>query len=260
MPGNAYGLECPPQERILRYYTPSWLSCKSFLQTAIYDALTLNLNLISKETLIITGIAVPAYFIARPHDRWIHSCFYDKKHHKNKHQLPFCCKFAAEKGLAIPLLVTAGLGAFSKDIELQTTSYAFWVGLPCSWGYKKALKSTRGDHCLRPANEHFDRRDKSYGGFPSGHVMEMAYFTTLFGLRYGPKAWIPLTAATTYVFAELAICNRHFVSQLICGAAIGTAFGFATNKLVNKKLAERMSFSMDVDHQRQPAFKCSYSF
>lgn len=237
-----------------------YASCRSFLGTLIKDAIDINLNLFSKETLIIAGIAVPSYFVARRHDRAIHHYFYDGKRHKNRRQLPYCCKVAAEKGLAIPLLTAAGLALFSKNEELQTTAYAFWVGLPCSWGYKKALKATKGNHCLRPPNQYFARHSKSYGGFPSGHVMEMAYVTTLFGLRYGPKVWVPLTAATAYVFAELAICNRHYVSQLVCGAAIGTAFGFATNKVVDKKLAKRLAISCELDQQLTPTLKCCYSF
>lgn len=237
-----------------------WGRCKSFLGTIASDIIDLNLNLISKETFMIAGVTIPAYFAVRQQDRVVHNYFYDSKNHKNRHELPFCCKVAAEKGLAIPLLTAAGLALFSRNEELRLTSYAFWIGMPCSWGYKKALKATRGKHCLRPANEHFDKNRKSYGGFPSGHIMEMVYVTTLFGIRYGPKVWVPLTAASAYMFAELAICNRHYVSQLVVGAGIGAAFGFATNKLVAKKLAERYVIDFDLDAQLRPSLKCCYRF
>jgi membrane-associated phospholipid phosphatase len=72
------------------------------------------------------------------------------------------------------------------------------------------------------------RRSRPNGAqyaFPSGHT---AYAFTLAGLAdaaYGPEVGVPAFAAATLVGASRISLRRHWLSDVVAGAALGTAIG-----------------------------------
>ena len=91
-------------------------------------------------------------------------------------------------------------------------------------------------------------------------MANVVYMATLFGMRHGPAWGIPLGLFASFVFADFLNCNRHYLSQLVAGAGLGVIFAVAASKVVDKKLAERYSFSCGVDSQGAPCAQFCYRF
>ncbi len=209
-------------------------SIKCFSSTLVYDSLELGRYLFSADSLKVAAACVPLYGITRLWDEPLHYCFYDKKQHKNIKQLPQWCHSGANVGvIAVPMITLGACALFAQDIKLKTTAQIFVLGLPFTWATKRALKLFKVNCCLRPRNEHFPRYQRSHGGFPSGHMLEITYMTTLIGLQYGPQWGIPLAVGAGFLAVDFTVCNRHYVSQLVAGTALGVIFGVAASKLVD---------------------------
>lgn len=232
--------------------------CSSFLRTITRDVVDIHKYIFSTDSLIVLAACAPVYGITRSYDCNIHSYFYDYKKHRNIRQLPSWCPYFASKVPTVPFLVTAGLALGAADYELRTTAQVFWTGLPCCGIAKKLLKKIPFCGSIRPYSQYFKRK-KVFGGFPSGHVATVAYMTTLFGKRFGASWGIPLGLLSSFIAAEFTICNRHFASQVVAGAALGIIYGLASDKLVTQKIASSFSWHITAD-SRTTAFSCTYAF
>lgn len=230
----------------------------SFLPNIANDVINLHCNIFSRETVTTLAVFTPAFLLASSCDKDLHSCFYNKNLHKNINQLPRCCDFIAAKGIAVPIVACAGLALFSKDLKLKTTAYSFWIGLPCAWVVKKIAKLGKAKLWLRPASQNFEKNKKAHGAFPSGHMMVMAYMTTLFGIQMGASWGVPLGIFSSFVFTQMIICNRHYISQLIAGTALGVIYGLATSKLVDQKL-DNLELEIIPDNSGLK-MQCAYLF
>lgn len=97
---------------------------------------------------------------------------------------------------------------------------------------KRVLKNLanmlRMSVALRPPNEAFPR-GLYFGGFPSGHVSQT--FMTVVAIYYVWGAHNVLIYAlliqTLMTAAWVLSCNRHFVSQIVAGLALGVIYGLA---------------------------------
>ena len=183
--------------------------------------------------------------------------------HKNVNQAPRWSAELSEYSLALPILVMFG-SLFVGHEELRTTSWVFLLGVPFVVFGKDVFKKLRFDAAKRPWHEKFGSCERSFGGFPSGHMAEAAYVTTLYGLRFGVRAAGPLAIATTFVGVTFLNCNRHYLSQLVAGVGIGTIFAFAANKVIDRKLADSNTYSVDVgmnvDSTGSPAVSVGWHF
>jgi len=73
------------------------------------------------------------------------------------------------------------------------------------------------------------RRDRPTGeccAFPSGHASAAFATASVFERHLGYKAAVPIFAIATYVAASRLHDNRHFLSDVIFGGAIGMASGW----------------------------------
>ncbi len=61
--------------------------------------------------------------------------------------------------------------------------------------------------------------------FPSGHVSASFALATTFDSMYGYKVGIPLYAFSSFVGLSRISDNKHFLSDVLFGAALGTAVG-----------------------------------
>jgi PAP2 superfamily protein len=219
------------------------------LYNPIKDIVDLHINLLSLTSVKVLACAAPVYALARAFDERIHHCFYDKEQHKNIHQFHDCCHWLSSRGLGIPIVLCAGFSLFSQHEQARLTGYFLLIGLPFVIFGKDLLKCWEAPHCLRPRNEHFDRHHRAHGGFPSGHMAQAMYMTVLFGKRYGPIAWVPLGLYSGFLLATFTNCNRHYVSQMVAGAALGAMYALAADKLINTKLARSLEISGGVSAQ-----------
>lgn len=224
------------------------------------DAFILNVNLFSWDTFKILASTFPLFIGARMIDENIQMHFYDPVYHKNIRQMPKWCHDVAQKSIAAPI-VLLGIQAFTaQNREMQQTSRMLLIGLPfVIWG-KEIIKKARFDSCYRPWNQKFGCKKRAYGGFPSGHTAEAVYVAVLYGMRYGPKYAIPLGLLAGIIGTTFVTCNRHYISQVVGGAALGAMYGVAANRLIDEKLSKDLTLGMSFDRHGSPALELSYRF
>jgi membrane-associated phospholipid phosphatase len=234
-----------------------------FLRRSIGDIFYLNRYLFTWDTLRITWISIPFYLSARRIDERIQAHFFDQKTKKNKRNAP---KWAHELArlTIMPPMVFFGLQAFlSRNDTLRISSQVFLLGLPFVLAMKDLAKKLRVNINLRPFHEKFSPHERCSGGFPSGHVAEAAYTATLFGIRYGARAAVPLGLATAFVGGVFLASNRHYFSQLVAGAVFGVIYGFAANKVIDLRLdeiARKKDISVGLAEDGKPGLSVSWNF
>ena len=179
-------------------------------------------------------------------DETLQNRFYDRKHHKNICQMHNICYEFAKNSLAIPIVVL-GSGVFwAQDESFRETSRIFLVGMPFVIWSKEIIKKWRIDCSKRPWNEKYSHTKQAYGGFPSGHMAEIVYSTVLFGKRLGPKVGIPLGLVSLFLGVNFVNSNRHYLSQIVAGASLGTMYALAADKLISSNLESRHPIGMGV--------------
>lgn len=190
-------------------------------------------NIFSWDTVKIIAAFTPFYICARCIDKEIHCNFYCRKHHKNIHQFPETCYHVTNSGIRVELIGLAALSLLPVRREIKDTAIIFGLTLPFIWGLKKALKEIKFEGCIRPKNEHFNKRKKYYGGCPSGHMFTATYAAAYWGMQMGPVWGIPLGAFALGMFANLINCNQHFASQMIAGAGLGFVVAVSASKVAD---------------------------
>jgi hypothetical protein len=225
-----------------------------FAGEIVVDAVFLCVNLFSVDSAKIITAFTPFYLITRRTDESIQNHFYDPTCHKNCHQLPKACYNIARHGIAVPMVGLSSLAIFSSDPDLALTARMLAIGLPLVQSGKDVIKTLEFKCCLRPWHQDFSKERRSTGGFPSGHIANVSYMASLFGIRHGPAWAVPLTAFGLFVAANFLVCNRHYLSQLVAGAGLGLIFAVAASKVVDTKL-ERWSLESVYN-----GFKIGYSF
>lgn len=231
-----------------------------FFGEIIVDAVMLNVKLFSMQSVhIITGFT-PLYLGSRMADERIQNNFYDYAYHKNIYQLPQKCHNIAHYGVGVPMVFLSGLAFWGWNEDLRMTARIFAIGLPFVHSGKDIIKKLRFKSCLRPWHEQFDRKHRSSGGFPSGHMANVVYMATLFGMRHGAAWGIPLGLFASFVFVDFLNCNRHYLSQLVAGSALGILFAYAANTVIDQKLEARWSVECVPTADNSAGFKVAYRF
>lgn len=231
-----------------------------YIAEAIEDMLLLHWNLFSFDSFKILASLSPLYIASRSFDCKLQNHFYCPEHHKNLNQMGRLCKYGARFGVALPIAALGSLAFLSSDKNLRMTSWIFLLGMPFVIFGKDILKSIKVDACKRPWNEHFCSKERSYGGFPSGHMAEATYMAVLFGKRFGYKFGIPLAGAALFLGVSFLNCNRHYFSQLVAGAALGTMYALAADKLIDHKLSEDVGVSLCTTPSGGTGVKLSCTF
>jgi len=231
-----------------------------FLGGVIIDALDLNWQLFSVDSAkIITGIA-PFFITARMIDEDFQSNFYNPKCHKNKNQLPQNCHKAAQAGVSIPMVFLSSLWIWGWNEDIKYTGRMTAIGLPFVHSGKNIIKKVESRCCLRPWHEDFSKEKRASGGFPSGHMANVTFLATLWGLRHGPRWAIPLALFAGFVFADFVNCNRHYISQLIAGAGFGVLYAVAANKVIEKRLSNDLSIGFSFNEHGGASMCVGYRF
>jgi membrane-associated phospholipid phosphatase len=228
------------------------------VETLAHDFAQIHAELWSLDTVKIVTATAPAYLVARWSDPHVHTCFYDATFHKNKCQTPWWFSKLVEKSADVGSLIYISFAVIAPNQATRHRARIFGVGLLSVLVVKDLIKSLRSDANLRPFNEYF-RRKRTFGGFPSGHMIESAYLATVLGLEYGPILAIPLTAAAGLMFGVLVGSNRHYASQVVVGAALGVAYGLAVHKTIGWDL-EQLSWCISCDQRGSPHIGFSYQF
>jgi len=254
-----------PQKKINKCYLPKKKGAGRFImQTTadlIKDTLEINKNVFTSMDTVKTIVGItPFYLATRMVDTSIHNKFYTSNGHKNKHQLPSLLTKIVSKSGDVGIVLLTSFAIFSSDEKMRLVARIFGLGAFSALVAKDAFKEIKIDAGLRPWNEHFNCHKRAHGGFPSGHMVEAAYMTTVWGLQYGLKAWIPLGLFSGLMFGVLVNSNRHYVSQVVAGAGLGIIYGLAANTLITKKLNQNFSFNVSAHAHGAPQLEFSYCF
>jgi hypothetical protein len=224
------------------------------------EVVGIHCNLVSWDTLAIFSTAFPLFIGARMIDEDLQCCFYDRAHHKNLRQFPPWCHDTANWAISVPIAILALQTLFDSSIEYCETNKTFLIGVIFVVSGKVLLKKLDFDFCLRPWHEKFSCKKRSSGGFPSGHMAEVTYITLLYGLRYGAKFVIPFGLLAAGVGITFLNCNRHYLSQLVGGAAFGAMYALAAHKFVDQKLFKNFSCALSCNESGSPSIGFRYSF
>lgn len=232
----------------------------NFVGQAIKDSLLLNINLISTESFIVIAATMPIYLATRMMDNSIQSHFFSHNGHKNINQMPHWCHELVRFGIAIPIVLLGSQAFLSCDQEWREAGWMLLLGIPFVIFGKNIIKTFDADFCLRPWHDEFLKHGhkRSMGGFPSGHMAQAAYIATLYGMRFGHQMAIPLAFFAAGLGLVFINCNRHYLSQVVAGAALGAMYGVAANKVIDAKLTQNWNVSMCYDNG--PAFRADYRF
>ena len=129
-------------------------------------------------------------------------------------------------------------GKLSASDQLEDTGEEICRGLLYTYTIVQTLKFTTGR--TRPDGSN----DRS---FPSAHAAGAACTAAVLWNRYGPEVGIPLSAITLYTCISRVNLGKHFPSDVVLGAAIGAACGFASAMASNDDEGNNFSFSLSVD-------------
>lgn len=238
---------------------------ENFLGMIWRDVVDLNRYVIfSFDTIKVILASFPFYGAARLFDERIQKTFHNDCCHRDKNQVPTWCRNLSQYGLGIPIATIGLMSIFGGNQELKTTGRIFLIGMPFVIFGKDIIKKFNFDANLRPWCDRFPCDKRALGGFPSGHMAEVTYMTVLYGLRYGVKAAVPLGIFSTFLGVTFLNCNRHYISQLVAGAALGTIFALAADKVIDMRLEEaynaEFSYAFDVNSNGAPSLKLSCIF
>lgn len=136
-------------------------------------------------------------------------------------------------------LITAVAGWGFHNEKLQTTGESvlealFWTEL-FTIGLQFATDRTRPDGSKR--------------GFPSGHTSGAFSTATVFQVMYGPKVGVPMYALASLVAVSRVDSFKHFASDVLMGAVLGTVIGWGTARY-HKKLHQNFALSPDIGPDR----------
>lgn len=231
-----------------------------FMREITADIWWLNVGLFTWDTFKILTTIFPIYVGTRMIDERVQNCFYDRAHHKNINQPPAWVHDAAQFSIGIPIVLLGSYAFFERDLEKRQAGRLLLLGLPfVIWG-KSLIKKINMRACYRPWNEQFSCKRRSLGGLPSGHMSEAMYTAVLFGARFGPKYAVPLGLLAAFLGTAFVVCNRHYTSQIVAGAGLGTIYAYAANKVIDRNLCGNWSAGMECDENGTPMFSVDCRF
>lgn len=232
-----------------------------FVKAFVRNNIEMNRNLISMDSLKVFTGTVPFYISARAFDERLQKKFYDATTHINVNQ-PSGWIFSVANwcGMFVPMGYLASEAFWHKNPDVRAASSVFGTGIFSAWVAKNAIKKLPVDASLRPWHEKFSCEKRALGGFPSGHMVEVAYMTTFAWLQKGSTWGVPLALGSAAIFGLSVTCNRHYASQVIAGTGLGVMYGLAANMIVGKYCPKDLSFVVSGNEQGGMSMGASWGF
>ncbi|KKP35706.1 MAG: Phosphoesterase [candidate division TM6 bacterium GW2011_GWF2_32_72] len=219
------------------FRSPGTKKVLAMTEGTLRDVLELNLNIFSRDTMKVLTVTMPGFLLGRMMDRKVNSVFYDLFNHKDLRQCSHYCRDWTAKAMYPAEIFLASEYFWSNNDRLRTTSWYFMLGLPFVMFSRQFFYGVNVPFAYRPGCGRFPKKIKM-GGFPSGHISQISYMATLYGLRHGKKWGIPLGLLGLTTFSVFLNSNRHFVSQMVAGAGLGSIYAFAVKNLIEKRELE----------------------
>jgi membrane-associated phospholipid phosphatase len=99
---------------------------------------------------------------------------------------------------------------------------------------------------------HRERPDGGQYSFPSGHTARAFTIASVLAVNHGPIAGIPAYAIASLIGFSRFDKDRHYLSDILFGAAIGTTIGVGTS-LAHNKVGQKLGFVPLVDRYNKGA-------
>jgi len=132
------------------------------------------------------------------------------------------CSEICDIAFGLPLLGASSImwagGAVAGNSDTEDTGQMLTEGLLLTYGLAGALKLGSG----RTRPDHSNTRS-----FPSVHASGTACAAVILWDSYGPGAGIPAAAVAVFTALSRVTLGKHYPSDVIAGASIGTAVGLA---------------------------------
>lgn len=254
------GYACQKSDDCFQERCSDGIFLRNYLGTIFKEALELNLNLLSLDSVKVLVGFTPFYIATRFIDERIQKRFYDPNCHKNINQMPSTfCRVVEESAFGI-LIGFSSMAILAPSAETRLVGRVFGIGGISALLGKKLVKEFKFHGGRRPWHEKFSNRKRAYGGFPSGHMVEAAYSATVLGWQYGWKAAVPLGIFAGLMFGVSVNRNRHYVSQVVAGTAVGIIYGLAANRVIDRKLCSDFTFNLGTGRNGGSELTLSYKF
>ena len=131
-------------------------------------------------------------------------------------------------------------GSISSSESTEDTGETLCRGLLYTYGIVQTLKLTSRRTRPDESNER---------SFPSAHAAGASCTAIVLWDRYGYDVGIPCTALALYTCVSRVNLGKHFPSDVVFGAAVGLACGFAAAAVGNNAELGSFSFSLSVDNE-----------
>jgi len=128
-------------------------------------------------------------------------------------------------------------GRLVESPRFRAFSYDLLDAFVVNWGYTQLLKVAVGRE--RPNGEN----DKS---FPSGHTTNAFALATVAECHYGWKAGVPAYAVASLVAVSRLQRNKHYLSDVVAGAAVGYLVGRAVVRVNDAPLETSTGTTVSV--------------
>lgn len=206
----------PSEEKLI---TPSFQQYFSGVRAA----------LTAKENLLLLGTTAAMALTVRPFDAGISEDVKDDNFNELELRLPTilghsyiilggsAVAYSAGRLMHQPRLANTGLIMFEAVITTQAITF---IG-------KKAFNRMRPD-------------SSNQLSFPSGHASGMFAAASVLDKRYGWKVGIPSYLVAGYVGISRIKVQKHFPTDIIVGAALGTIIGRSFAQTIGKDASVRM--------------------
>jgi len=236
-----------------------------FFKKLVVDTRDIFSEVATPSTLKVIAGFLPFYLIGRKIDERAHAAFYNGDQHLNINQPPTALMTVFNDAVyALPFVFLGSQGIFSRDPYIRRAGQIFALGTFYTWATKVLIKEIETDAALRPLNENFKPSPRVHGGNPSGHTAIIAFLSTYYGLYKGKKYGVPCALYAGLTGALLVTTNRHYVSQVFAGAALGVIFGLAAHrvrlKLTHEEYSAKLAFGPTSDAKGGVGFGLSYQF
>jgi membrane-associated phospholipid phosphatase len=190
--------------------TPRHTGIKATLKGLITDVK----HLPSRQNLLITGIGAGAALAVHPIDDNINKHFAGTG---SAHSFFLPGRYMGQTYTLLGSSLTVyAVGRIKDQPKVSHLGMDLLRSVAIADGMTQAIKfSTRRD---RP--DHSNMRS-----FPSGHAAETFAIATALERHLNWKAWLPAYVFASYVASSRLHENRHFASDVVFGAAVGTIAG-----------------------------------
>jgi len=120
------------------------------------------------------------------------------------------------------------IGVLMKDLKITDTGKALIEAQIIAGVFTRLLKITTGRDRPNGSGGRFN------SSFPSGHASGSFAFASTIDSLYGHKVGIPLYLLAGYIGYSRISDNKHFLSDVLFGAALGTSAGRGVARLHKK--------------------------